>query len=80
MNEELRKHLVDLGCKITTLSKDDLRSYLKSKGWRRSDRTSQGESEELWICPWDDKVYEPLGISLRSAIKKQLKKDGFRTS
>jgi hypothetical protein len=76
LNDKLRDHLISQGYKVTTLTTDDLRKYLKSKGWKRRDRRNQ----ELWIRPWDGVGYEPLGITLRSAVKRQLKQDGFTAS
>lgn len=57
--------------KVKKVTKDDLRVYLKSKGWRREDRAiGPNKSEELWIPPEGG-----FGITFRSALRRQAKAD-----
>lgn len=63
--------------KVTQLTDDHLRDYLKKSGWKREDRAvGPNESEELWVPPWLDRYgFRPSGMSLKSAVKRQLKVD-----
>lgn len=74
--------VLDLSEELITLFTDPdiqkARSWLKSQGWRRADRSSQGKSEELWDAPFDLK-WTCCGISLGSAIKAQLRQLGYDT-
>lgn len=74
MNEELVERLRVQGFRVTKMTAEDLRTFLKSKGWRRADRTQQGEHVELW-CKESD-----IGISLKAAVRRQLKNDGYTSS
>jgi len=56
---------------------DDLRNYLRDHGWRRRDRAGVDGPEELWEPPWDGIGFQPLGVALASAIRRQLKENGL---
>jgi hypothetical protein len=50
------------------------RAFLRSRGWRRCDRTSGGVSEELWKPPIGVVTrigFEPCGVGLARAYKKE---------
>jgi hypothetical protein len=80
MNEELIERLKQKGFRVTKMTMEDLRIFLKSKGWRRHDRASgPNESNELWHAPQPMRT-PPQGISLKAAVKRQLKADGYLSS
>ena len=60
-------------------NKEEKREYLKNRGWRRTDRTNNGEHIEYWI-PTEYLGLSPIPISLNAAFKKQLKNDESRNS
>jgi len=55
----------------TDLSDEDRRMLLKAAGWKREDRTQQGEHVELWVAPGLDRYgYRHGGVSLATAWRK----------
>ncbi len=64
----------------TVHTKEDLRNYLRSKGWRRRDRAGARGPEELWLPPWDGIGFQPLSKTLAGAVRHQLKADGYITA
>jgi hypothetical protein len=48
---------------------DETRKKLKSLGWKREDRTSQGVERELWVPPWDGVGMSPLSVTYETACK-----------
>ncbi len=75
MSDEVIERLRAMGFRVTKKTTNDLRTYLKSKGWRRGDRaTGPNQSIEKWYHR-----DRPLGVSLRAAARRQLKIDGLIT-
>jgi hypothetical protein len=64
----------------TLCTKDDLRNWLRNKGWRRCDRASGDGPQELWAPLWDGVGFQPLSVTLPSAVRRQLKADGYITA
>lgn len=70
LSEEQINRLREAGFRVNRMTQDDLRLYLKSKGWRRHDLGN----EEYWC---HEAVPSVLGVSLKSAVRNQLKFDGY---
>lgn len=60
---------------VLTWTASSVRIWLKTKGWVRKDR----HGEELWEAPFDLK-WTSAGVSLLSAVKAQLRHEGYDTT
>lgn len=62
---------------ITTMNRDDLRNYLKLKGWHQHNKIKYGKEYEYWRKSWNGVGFSPTPMGLDTAVKRQLKLDGY---
>lgn len=56
-------------------TKEEKRKYLREMGWRRTDRTTQGEHIEYWVDPKLNKYGFKSMVSLQTAFEKQKRRE-----